>query len=58
VTDWKALAQAAGLAGERITQPLEVIESVFRPLTENLPPELEPAYTFDPEEASGLRQTE
>ncbi|MGA1995665.1 MAG: hypothetical protein ABSH45_07785 [Bryobacteraceae bacterium] len=55
MTDWKALAHAAGLAGdaqalERITQPLETIEAVFRPLTENLPPELEPACTFDPEE--------
>jgi len=50
VTDWKALAQAAGLASERITQPLETIEAAFRPLTENLRPELEPACTFDPEE--------
>lgn len=52
MTNWKALAQAAGLPGEaleRIAQPLESIEAVFRPLTENLPPELEPACTFDPE---------
>ena len=50
--DWKALARAAGLGNdaqalERIAQPLEAIEAVFRPLTENLPPELEPACTFD-----------
>jgi len=38
-----------GEALERITQPLESIEAVFRPLTETLPPELEPACTFDPE---------
>ncbi|MGA2117441.1 MAG: hypothetical protein ABSH56_22100 [Bryobacteraceae bacterium] len=52
MTDWRALAEAAGLAGERVTTPLETIEAVFRPLTENLPPELEPACTFDPEDAS------
>jgi hypothetical protein len=50
MTDWKALAQAAGLSGEQITRPLQTIETVFRPLTENLPPELEPACIFDPEE--------
>jgi hypothetical protein len=37
-----------GEACERIAQPLESIEAVFRPLTDNLPPELEPACTFDP----------
>ena len=55
MTNWKALAQAAGLgtdaqALERIAKPLERIETVFRPLAENLPPELEPACTFHPEE--------
>jgi hypothetical protein len=54
MTDWKALAQAAGLPREaldRITPPLETIEAVFRPLAENLPPELEPACTFHFEES-------
>ena len=55
MTNWKALAHAAGLGTdpdslEQIAKPLERIEAVFRPLVENLPPELEPACTFHPED--------
>lgn len=46
--DWKAIALASGLevSGEemeRIVAPLAALEKAFRPLTKDLPPELEPA---------------
>jgi hypothetical protein len=55
MTDWTLLAKAAGLdipAKElgRIAQPLKALEEVFRPLIENLPPDLEPAAAFRPDE--------
>ena len=49
--DWKALAKASGspLADkdlDRLTQPLETLEEIFRPLTNDLSPDLEPAVEF------------
>ena len=45
--DWKALAQARGLAIpapdlERITAPLDALEETFRPLVHTLTPDQEP----------------
>ena len=45
--DWKILAQAHGLnlSGrelDRIAQPLAALEETFRPLLEDLTPDLEP----------------
>jgi len=34
----------------RIAEPLKALEEVFRPLAENLPPDLEPAAAFRPDE--------
>jgi hypothetical protein len=53
--DWKAIARAHGmnLEGrdlERVAGPLERLEEVFRPLVQDLPPDLEPATTFSAEE--------
>lgn len=53
--DWKALAQARGLALpaadlDRLTAPLASIEEIFRPLAEGLTPGMEPAVTFRPSE--------
>ena len=49
--DWKAIAEAYGytLAGKdlsRLVQPLEKLEESFRPLTQNLSPDLEPSVEF------------
>ena len=53
--DWKALALARGLtlSGKELdalVQPLEALDAVFRPLLEELPPELDPAPVFSPGE--------
>jgi hypothetical protein len=52
--DWKKIARASGLPIldaelERITPVLDALEAAFRPLTEDLPPSLDPAVTFQPE---------
>jgi len=47
--DWKLLAEAAGLkipAIERITPPLDALESAFRPLVKTIPHDVEPAFVF------------
>ena len=49
--DWKAIARARGLEIppadlERLATPLEALDAVFRPLTRDLPPDLEPALEF------------
>ena len=49
--DWKALAQARGLAipaheMDRIVAPLEALEATFRPLIRDLTPEMEPSTFF------------
>jgi hypothetical protein len=49
--DWKAVAQARGLeipAAEvdRVVAPLEALEEIFRPLVQELTPDLEPCTTF------------
>jgi hypothetical protein len=49
--DWKALAQAKGLAIpaqelDRIVAPLEALEATFRPLIRDLTPEMEPSTCF------------
>jgi hypothetical protein len=49
--DWTLLAQAAGLDipakdTGRVTQPLHALEEVFRPLVQDLTPEMEPAAVF------------
>jgi len=49
--DWKAIAKATGspLAGkdlDRLTQPLEALEKLFRPLANDLSPALEPSVEF------------
>jgi hypothetical protein len=46
--DWRALAKASGLALDptqldRIAEPLEALEAVFRPLVKDLAPGVEPA---------------
>lgn len=53
--DWKALAQARGLAIpaaelDRLTAPLDSLEETFRPLVAGLAPGMEPATTFRPSE--------
>ena len=53
--DWKALAQAKGLAipaheMDRIVAPLEALEATFRPLIRHLTPEMEPSTFFRAEE--------
>jgi hypothetical protein len=45
--DWKSMAKASGIpiSGKQldsVTQPLESLEEVFRPLARDLPPDLEP----------------
>lgn len=45
--DWKAMAKASGMtiSGKQmdsVTQPLESLEEIFRPLVKDLPPDLEP----------------
>lgn len=55
VRDWKGIATAAGLSlsGDdlnRIAQPLEKLERVFRPLAQALVPEQEPSLSFQAEE--------
>ncbi len=49
--DWKALAQARGLAIpahelDRIVAPLEALEATFRPLIRDLTPDMEPSTCF------------
>jgi len=50
VKDWKAIARASvelpAADLERAIAPLEALEETFRPLVEQLPPELEPAAVF------------
>jgi hypothetical protein len=59
MTDFRAIARARGLdipedQLDRIARPLELLEAAFRPLTTDLPPSLEPASGFDPEDRSGF----
>jgi hypothetical protein len=49
--DWTSIAKAAGLDipakdVSRISQPLDALEEVFRPLAGRLTPEMEPALSF------------
>lgn len=49
--DWKSIAKANGvsLSGQeldRAVAALAALEEVFRPLTKNLPPDLEPVLEF------------
>jgi hypothetical protein len=49
--DWTAISKAAGLDipakdVARISQPLNSLEEVFRPLVKSLTPETEPAVSF------------
>ena len=51
MTDWKALAQARGLAIpandlDRTVAPLKALEETFRPLVRDLTPDLEPCTLF------------
>lgn len=53
--DWTSLAKARGLDIpakdlDRIAQPLQALEEVFRPLVRNLAPEQEPAAAFRADE--------
>ncbi len=53
--NWKAIAEAGGFdipAAEldRLVEPLRALESQFRPLVRNLPPELEPLTVLPPED--------
>ena len=52
--DWRSIAKGAGLALsqqeiDRVAAPLEDLEVVFRPLTRDLSPDLEPAVQFSVE---------
>ncbi len=52
--DWNAIAQGnelplAGKDLDRLIQPLAALEKIFRPLTKDLPPELEPSVEFQVE---------
>jgi len=47
--DWKAIARAQGFEMGDVA-PLEGLERAFRPLVQDLSPELEPDITFDPRE--------
>ena len=45
--DWKTMAKASGIpiSGKQldsVTEPLQSLEEVFRPLVKDLPPDLEP----------------
>ena len=42
--DWKSIAKGSGL--DIPVEPLEKLETAFRPLVKDLPPELEPAVEF------------
>jgi hypothetical protein len=49
--DWKAIAQASGstLVGrdlDAVVLPLEALEATFRPLVQDLSPDLEPSVEF------------
>lgn len=49
--DWKSIAKASGLnlSGQeldRTVAPLAALEEAFRPLTKELPPDLEPILEF------------
>jgi hypothetical protein len=51
MTDWGAIAMARSIEIpaqdlDRIAPPLEALEQAFRPLVEDLPPDLEPAVEF------------
>jgi hypothetical protein len=49
--DWKALAAALGATitdPERVIPVLESLEAGFRPLTKNIPHDVEPPLTFRP----------
>ena len=53
--DWTLLAKAGGLEIppqelDRIAQPLQGLEEVFRPLVGSLTPDMEPAAVFRPDE--------
>jgi hypothetical protein len=55
--DWKKIARASGLtipdsALDQIAQPLDDLETAFRPLARTLLPAIEPAVVFraDPED--------
>jgi len=55
MTDWKALAQARGLAIpandlDRTVTPLQALEETFRPLVRHLTPDLEPCILFRADE--------
>lgn len=52
--DWKSIARASGLAIDgidldRIADPLESLETLFRPLVKDLPSHLEPVLEFHAE---------
>ena len=53
--DWRLLAKAAGCEIparelELLAPPLNALEEVFRPLVQNLSPEMEPAAVFRADE--------
>jgi hypothetical protein len=53
--DWSVLAKAGGLEIpakelERLAQPLNALDEVFRPLVQSLTPEMEPASIFRADE--------
>ena len=53
MTDWRSIARAHGIPDadvDRVVAPLETLEQVFRPLTESLRSEMEPATIYRPEE--------
>jgi hypothetical protein len=57
MTDWSLVAQSAGLDIpaedlRRITQPLNALQEVFRPLAQGLTPDAEPAAVFRADEES------
>ncbi len=53
--DWKAAAKALipdlpAPDADRISAPLDALEETFRPLARDLPPALEPDFTFQADE--------
>lgn len=55
VKDWRTIAKASGLDLpaldlDRIAQPLDSLEATFRPLVQDLDPEVEPIFCFQPGE--------
>jgi hypothetical protein len=53
--DWKAIAKAVApeipaADLDRIVAPLQALEDTFRPLVQDLPPDLEPSLEFGAEE--------